>query len=67
VLFSDLGDAWGGAYQNVNIQGFDQGGFRPHLSVGLGIRVRTPLGPIRLDYGIGNEGGRTHFSIGNVF
>ncbi len=67
VIFSDLGDAWGGAYQGVNIQGFNQGGFRPHVSVGLGIRVRTPLGPIRLDYGIGNEGGRTHFSIGNVF
>lgn len=67
VLFSDLGDAWGGAYQGVNIQGFDQSGFRPHISVGVGIRVRTPLGPIRLDYGIGEEGGRTHFSIGNVF
>ena len=67
VLFSDIGDAWGGAYQGVNIQGFNQGGFQPHVSIGLGIRVRTPLGPIRLDYGIGNEGGRTHFSIGNVF
>jgi outer membrane protein insertion porin family len=67
VLFSDLGDAWGGSYQNVNIQGFDQGGFKPHISIGLGIRVRTPLGPIRLDYGIGDEGARTHFSIGNVF
>lgn len=67
VLFSDLGDAWGGEYQNVNIQGFNQGGFHPHLSVGVGIRVRTPLGPIRLDYGIGDEGGQTHFSIGNVF
>ena len=67
VLFSDLGDAWGGAYQGVNIQGFNQGGFHPHLSVGMGIRVRTPLGPIRLDYGYGDEGGRTHFSIGNVF
>ncbi len=67
VLFSDIGDAWGGAYQGVNIQGFNQGGFRPHASLGLGIRVRTPLGPIRLDYGYGDEGGRTHFSIGNVF
>ena len=67
VLFSDIGDAWGGSYQDVNIQGFNQSGFHPHASVGLGIRVRTPLGPIRLDYGIGDEGGRTHFSIGNVF
>ncbi len=67
VLFTDMGDAWGGVYQGVNIQGFTQGGFQPRFSVGLGIRVRTPLGPIRLDYGIGSEGARTHFSIGNVF
>jgi outer membrane protein insertion porin family len=67
VLFMDMGDAWGGNYSNVNLEGFTQSGFKPHLGVGLGIRVGTPLGPIRLDYGIGDEGGRTHFSIGNVF
>jgi outer membrane protein insertion porin family len=67
VLFSDVGDAWGGPYSGVNIQGFNQGGFHLHPSVGVGIRVRTPLGPIRLDYGYGDEGGQTHFSIGNVF
>ncbi len=67
VIFTDVGDAWGGSYGNVNISGFKQTGLSPHFGVGLGIRVRTPLGPIRLDYGIGSEGGRTHFSIGNVF
>jgi len=67
VLFMDVGDAWGGNYTNVNLEGFTQSGFSPKVGVGLGIRVGTPLGPIRLDYGIGSEGGRTHFSIGNVF
>jgi outer membrane protein insertion porin family len=67
VLFMDVGDAWGGNYSNVNLEGFTQSGFQPRVGVGLGIRVGTPLGPIRLDYGIGSEGGRTHFSIGNVF
>ncbi|MCW3095607.1 MAG: Beta-barrel assembly machine subunit BamA [Chthonomonadaceae bacterium] len=67
VIFSDVGDAWGGPYSGVNIQGFNQGGFKLHPSIGVGIRVRTPLGPIRLDYGYGDEGGQTHFSIGNVF
>lgn len=67
VLFMDAGHAWGGSYTNVTIAGFDQSGFRPHIGLGLGIRVRTPLGPLRLDYGFGDEGGRTHFSIGNVF
>jgi len=36
-------------------------------AVGLGIRVVTPLGPLRLDYGFGKNGGRSHFSIGHVF
>ncbi len=67
VLFMDVGDAWGGNYSNVSLEGFKQTGFQPRVGVGLGIRVGTPLGPIRLDYGIGSEGGRTHFSIGNVF
>ena len=67
VLFADVGSAWGGSYQNVQISGFSQGGFRPHFGVGAGIRFRTPIGPLRLDYGIGDEGGRTHFSIGNSF
>ena len=67
VLFLDVGDAWGGSYQNVQISGFAQGGFRPHIGTGLGIRFKTPIGPLRLDYGFGDEGGRTHFSIGNAF
>lgn len=67
VLFLDAGDAWGGSYSNVNIEGFTQSGFSPRFGAGLGIRVGTPLGPIRLDYGVGSEGARTHFSIGNVF
>ena len=67
VLFLDVGDAWGGSYDNVSIPGFTQNGFAPHVGVGLGIRVNTPIGPLRLDYGIGDEGGRTHFGIGPTF
>ncbi len=67
VLFTDIGDAWGGSYSGVNISGFQQSGFLPRVGVGVGIRVRTPLGPIRLDEGFGSEGAQTHFSIGNVF
>lgn len=67
VLFLDMGDAWGGPYSNVLINGFHQGGFRLHMGVGVGIRVVTPIGPLRLDYGIGDEGGRAHFSVGPTF
>jgi len=65
VFFVDIGHAWGG-YPSVN--DFTQrGSFRPEVGYGLGIRVRTPLGPLRIDYGIGRDGGRTHFSVGQVF
>lgn len=67
VLFTDFGDAWGGSYSNVHVLGFEQGGFKLHASAGLGIRVVTPIGQLRLDYGYGDEGGRTHFSIGQTF
>lgn len=35
---------------------------------GAGVRVQTPLGPIRIDYGISDEGeGQLHFGIGERF
>ncbi|MBE9170621.1 BamA/TamA family outer membrane protein [Pleurocapsales cyanobacterium LEGE 06147] len=35
---------------------------------GLGVRVQSPLGPIRVDYGINDEGdSRIHFGIGERF
>ncbi|WP_270446389.1 BamA/TamA family outer membrane protein, partial [Anaeroglobus sp. AF13-6AC] len=36
-------------------------------SVGAGLRVTTPIGPIRLDYGVGKDGGKFHFSFGGKF
>lgn len=65
VLFADIGDAWGG-YPTVN-QFSQHNGFKPSIGFGIGVRVRTPLGPLRIDYGIGKDGGRTHFSVGQVF
>jgi len=58
VVFSDLGNAWtGDGYKLNNLVG----------SVGVGIRVSTPIGPIRIDYAQGSQGGRTHFSFGGQF
>ncbi len=36
-------------------------------SFGAGVRLQTPIGPIRLDIGRGNDGIRTHFAIGPTF
>ena len=35
--------------------------------MGLGFRITTPIGPIRLDYGVGQDGGKFHFSFGGKF
>ncbi|HSV75117.1 MAG TPA: BamA/TamA family outer membrane protein [Chthonomonadales bacterium] len=68
VAFVDVGDAWGGRYVDVAIQGFRQHrSFSPNMGLGFGLRVVTPIGPIRIDQGFGSEGARTHFSIGHVF
>ncbi|RYG49811.1 hypothetical protein EON79_00095, partial [bacterium] len=66
IGFVDYGGAWGGYGGTPD---FDQSSkFKMHLGYGLGLSFRTPLGPIRLDYGINEEGkGRAHFLIGTAF
>lgn len=58
VLFYDIGDAWGSFGQDRDLKG----------GYGLGLRLTTPIGPFRLDYGRGEDrGGRFHFGIGQQF
>ncbi|MBA7498636.1 Outer membrane protein assembly factor BamA [subsurface metagenome] len=60
VLFADWGNAWD-IGESIDVSDLKFG-------KGIGIRFDTPLGPIRLDYGIGEEGiGQTYFSIGHTF
>lgn len=67
VLFVDVGNTWGGDYRAVNLSGFAQGAFQPHIGAGIGLRIGTPIGPIRLDLGFGQEGARGHVGIGRSF
>ena len=60
VLFVDSGTAYGGRISTNSSPSF-------LTSFGLGVRLVSPIGPIRLDYGIGRDGGRTHFGIGSTF
>ncbi|MDR3706899.1 MAG: BamA/TamA family outer membrane protein [Capsulimonadaceae bacterium] len=65
VLFTDVGDAWNSVYQGTALD--QHYGLNLQSDVGFGIRVQTPIGPIRLDYGISDTGGHTNFSIGQSF
>ncbi len=66
AFFYDVGNVW------KDKSDFGSGGYKS--SVGVGIRLKTPLGPIKLDYGYPlNKGegvpssGKIHFSMGHRF
>ncbi len=67
VVFADYGDAWAGGNQVDVTQLPQTQNFDGNYGVGVGMRVTTPIGHLRLDYGVGSEGGRTHFSMGQAF
>jgi outer membrane protein insertion porin family len=73
VGFVDVGDAWGARSEYLDVGSIfgdnlpQHSSFEPSAGYGIGIRVRTPIGPIRLDYGFGEEGSRAHFSLGHAF
>jgi len=58
VIFVDAGNAWQGT-------GIDLGDLK--AGYGIGIRFNTPLGVMRIDYGIGENGGNAYFSLGPTF
>ncbi|MEN6345562.1 MAG: BamA/TamA family outer membrane protein [Armatimonadia bacterium] len=70
VGFVDAGDAFGGRF-DTPVPGFtvtaEDEGFSSHVGAGVGMRVDTPLGPLRLDFGWGDEGSQAHFSFGQTF
>jgi outer membrane protein insertion porin family len=60
VFFADWGNVWD-VGESMDL-------FDLKFGKGIGVRFNTPIGPIRLDYGIGEEGiGQTYFSIGHTF
>ena len=57
AIFADGGGAWNGGFWPKNLKG----------AIGIGVSLATPLGQLRLDYGRGSQGGRFHFTVGNMF
>lgn len=61
VVFTDNGYAWDKRHEDA----FDLGLIKS--SYGVGLRINSPLGPVKLDYGYGEDGGKFHFSFGGQF
>jgi outer membrane protein insertion porin family len=68
ATFYDVGNVWS------KFKDFGSGGLKS--SIGLGLRIKTPIGPIMLDYGIPfnkepgedtKSSGRFHFSVSHGF
>ncbi len=62
VLFADIGSAW----DSPNVP-WHLNGEKFNIGVGPGLRIQTPIGPIRLDYGWGRDGGKFTFAFGGQF
>lgn len=68
AVFYDVGNVWS------KVDKFASGGYK--TGIGLGVRVKTPIGPLRLDYGFpmnkepgepDKGSGRFHFSLSHGF
>lgn len=62
VLFTDIGDAW----DAPNVTWYNSKKTF-NYGVGAGVRVTTPIGPVKLDYGVGKHKNKFHFSFGTQF
>jgi len=60
VIFTDAGNVWSNT-ESIALNDL-------YIGYGLGMRMNTPVGQLRLDYGWNEDSeGQLHFSIGNTF
>ena len=65
VAFFDTGNVW------IKVKDMNPGNLK--YTTGLGLRYDTPVGPLRVDYGVklnkepGESVGEIHFSVGQAF
>ncbi|PZV03433.1 MAG: hypothetical protein DCF32_13845 [Leptolyngbya sp.] len=68
ALFLDVGSDLGSGNAVPGAPGPSRGKPGSGIGYGAGVRVSTPLGPLRVDYGFNNQGeGRIHFGFGERF
>ena len=68
-FLASMPSLWGAAFVDVGRAGNDFGSLKPALGYGLGVRWRSPVGPLRVDVAWGQEVRklRLHFSVGIAF
>ncbi|WP_148215657.1 BamA/TamA family outer membrane protein [Acaryochloris marina] len=68
VLFFDVGSNLGTQSNVPGQPGIVRGKPGVGFGYGIGVRVKTPIGPVRLDYGINDDGdNQFHFGFGQRF
>ena len=68
ALFVDAATDLGSGFAVLGNPGPVRGKQGSGFGYGAGVRVQTPLGPLRIDYGFNDNGeGRIHFGIGERF
>lgn len=66
---ANLPSVWGAVFVDAGNAADSFGKLRPALGYGIGVRWRSPVGPLRLDWAYGREvrSMRVHFSVGIAF
>jgi translocation and assembly module TamA len=64
-----LPSVWGAVFVDAGNAAPSFAALQPAYGVGVGVRWRSPVGPLRLDwaYGVEDRRGRLHFSVGIAF
>lgn len=68
-IAASLPSVWGAAFIDAGNAGNGFRGLDPAVGYGVGVRWRSPLGPLRLDWAYGRQvrKSRIHFSVGITF
>ena len=68
-ILASMPSLWGAAFIDAGNAADSFSALKPAIGLGVGVRWRSPVGPLRLDWAYGRETrkGRFHFSVGIAF
>ena len=68
-ILASMPSLWGAAFIDAGNAADSFSALKPAVGLGVGVRWRSPVGPLRLDWAYGRETrkGRFHFSVGIAF